>query len=78
MLGVSPGHRAAPPVEVTTRVAIDPIENALVALREVTKDYPGEPSAGLNRPGCFRVNIAASRRDRPGADHRLRPRRVRR
>lgn len=34
----------------------------------ITKDYPGEPSAGLNRPGCFRVNIAASRRDRPGAD----------
>jgi len=25
----------------------------------VTKDYPGEPSAGLNRPGSFRVNIDA-------------------
>ena len=31
----------------------------------ITKDYPGEPSAGLDRPGAFRVNIAASRRDRP-------------
>lgn len=34
----------------------------------VTKDYPGEPSAGLNRPGSFRVNIDA--RDAAG---RVRP-----
>ncbi|MGW5572448.1 DUF6194 family protein [Nocardia thailandica] len=27
----------------------------------VTKDYPGEPSSGLDRPGAFRVNIAAGR-----------------
>ena len=27
----------------------------------VTKDYPGEPSSGLDRPGAFRVNIATSR-----------------
>ena len=27
----------------------------------VTKDQPGEPSAGLDRPGAFRVNIAADR-----------------
>ena len=33
----------------------------------VTKDYPGEPSAGLNRPGSFRVNIAARRHGEPGA-----------
>ena len=36
-----------------------------------TKDYPGEPDAGLDRPGSFRVNIAEGRRDRtgvPGAD----------
>ena len=25
----------------------------------VTKDYPGEPSAGLDRPGAFRVNVHA-------------------
>ncbi|WP_111766553.1 DUF6194 family protein [Nakamurella deserti] len=25
----------------------------------VTKDYPGEPSSGLDRPGAFRVNVAA-------------------
>jgi len=25
----------------------------------VTKDYPGEPSTGLDRPGAFRVNVAA-------------------
>ena len=28
----------------------------------VTKDYPGEPSSGLDHPGSFRVNIATSRR----------------
>jgi hypothetical protein len=36
-----------------------------------TKDYPGEPAAGLGPPGSFRVNIDAGRRDRspePGAD----------
>jgi hypothetical protein len=27
----------------------------------VTKDYPGEPSSGLDRPGSFRVNVGASR-----------------
>ena len=27
----------------------------------VTKDYPGEPSSGLDRPGAFRVNVGASR-----------------
>ena len=27
----------------------------------VTKDYPGEPSAGLDRPGAFRANIDAGR-----------------
>lgn len=44
----------------------------------VTKDYPGEPSAGLNRPGSFRVNIAARRRDGPGASQpELRPTRAR-
>ena len=26
----------------------------------VTKDYPGEPSSGLDRPGAFRVNVGAS------------------
>ncbi len=26
----------------------------------VTKDYPDEPPSGLNRPGVFRLNIAAS------------------
>jgi len=25
----------------------------------VTKDYPGEPPAGLDRPGAFRVNVHA-------------------
>lgn len=25
----------------------------------VTKDYPGEPSSGLDRPGAFRVNVHA-------------------
>jgi hypothetical protein len=25
----------------------------------VTKDYPGEPSSRLDRPGAFRVNVAA-------------------
>ncbi|PRY30539.1 hypothetical protein CLV70_10491 [Pseudosporangium ferrugineum] len=29
----------------------------------VTKDYPDEPPSGLDRPGAFRLNIAA-----PGAD----------
>ncbi|MFB7785172.1 DUF6194 family protein [Streptomyces vinaceus] len=29
----------------------------------VTKDYPGEPSARLDRPGAFRVNIAAGREE---------------
>ena len=33
----------------------------------VTKDYPGEPSAGLDRPGAFRVNIDAGRSHGPGA-----------
>jgi hypothetical protein len=27
----------------------------------VTKDYPDEPASGLDRPGVFRLNIAASR-----------------
>lgn len=27
----------------------------------ITKDYPGEPSAGLDRPGSFRVNVTAGR-----------------
>lgn len=27
----------------------------------VTKDYPGETTSDLNRPGAFRVNIAAGR-----------------
>lgn len=35
----------------------------------VTKDYPGEPSAGLNRPGSFRVNIDARGRNESGAPH---------
>lgn len=35
----------------------------------ITKDYPGEPSAGLDRPGSFRVNIAGGRRGRSGAPH---------
>ena len=35
----------------------------------VTKDYPGEPSAGLNRPGSFRVNIAARPRGGPASAH---------
>lgn len=26
----------------------------------VTKDYPDEPSSGLDRPGAFRVNVGAS------------------
>lgn len=30
----------------------------------VTKDYPGEPSSGLDRPGAFRVNVGVSREDR--------------
>ena len=37
----------------------------------VTKDYPDEPAAGLDRPGSFRVNIAAGRevfRARTGRD----------
>ncbi len=29
----------------------------------VTKDYPGEPAAGLDRPGAFRLNIAVSAAD---------------
>ena len=33
----------------------------------VTKDYPGEPSAGLDRPGAFRVNIDAGRSSGAGA-----------
>ena len=35
----------------------------------ITKDYPGEPSAGLDHPGSFRVNIAGGRRGRPSAPH---------
>ncbi len=35
----------------------------------VTKDYPDEPSAGLDRPGAFRVNIAGHRPVRPPAPH---------
>jgi hypothetical protein len=31
-----------------------------------TKDYPGEPDAGLDRSGSFRVNIADGGRGRPG------------
>lgn len=27
----------------------------------VTKDYPDEPASGLDRPGAFRLNIAASK-----------------
>lgn len=27
----------------------------------VTKDYPGEPSSGLDRPGAFRLNVHADR-----------------
>jgi hypothetical protein len=27
----------------------------------VTKNYPDEPAAGLDRPGAFRVNVAAGR-----------------
>ncbi|MEU4812192.1 DUF6194 family protein [Nocardia fluminea] len=27
----------------------------------VTKDYPGDETSGLNRPGSFRVNIAVSK-----------------
>jgi hypothetical protein len=30
----------------------------------VTKDYPGEPSSGLDRPGAFRVNVETSREER--------------
>lgn len=33
----------------------------------VTKDYPGEPTAGLDRPGSFRVNIDARGSSRPAA-----------
>ena len=33
----------------------------------VTKDYPGEPSAGLDRPGSFRVNISGRPGGGPGA-----------
>jgi hypothetical protein len=33
----------------------------------VTKDYPGEPSAGLDRTGAFRVNIAVQRPAAPDA-----------
>lgn len=33
----------------------------------VTKDYPGEPSAGLG-DGIFRVNVDAGRRDQPPAE----------
>ena len=29
----------------------------------VTRDQPGEPSAGLDRPGAFRVNIGALREE---------------
>jgi hypothetical protein len=29
----------------------------------VTKDYPGDESSGLDRPGTFRVNVAAGRDD---------------
>jgi hypothetical protein len=37
----------------------------------ITKDYPDEPRAGLDRPGSFRVNIAPGLRGRasaPGPD----------
>lgn len=27
----------------------------------ITKDYPGEPSSGLDRPNAFRVNVDAGR-----------------
>jgi hypothetical protein len=27
----------------------------------VTKDYPGEPSSGLDRPGAYRVNVNAGK-----------------
>jgi hypothetical protein len=33
----------------------------------VTKDYPGEPSAGLDRPGSFRVNVHVRGSRRPVA-----------
>lgn len=39
----------------------------------VTKDYPGEPSSGLDRPSAFRVNVAVSAaefRERTGRDKR--------
>lgn len=29
----------------------------------VTRDQPGEPSAGLDRPGAFRVNVGVSREE---------------
>ncbi len=35
----------------------------------ITKDYPGEPSAGLDRPGSFRFNVFAGRHAEPGAPH---------
>ncbi len=37
----------------------------------VTKDYPGEPTSGLDRPGAFRLNLAASSAEFGG--HRPRP-----
>lgn len=33
----------------------------------ITKDYPDEPSAGLDRPGSFRVSVFAGRHAEPGA-----------
>lgn len=39
----------------------------------VTKDYPGEPSSGLDRPGALRVNVsvdATTFRERTGRDKR--------
>ena len=39
----------------------------------ITKDYPGEPSAGLDRPDAFRVNVsvdATTFRERTGRDKR--------
>ncbi len=42
----------------------------------VTKDYPGEPSSGLDRPDAFRLNVHAGRevfRGRTGHDPRDAP-----
>jgi hypothetical protein len=35
----------------------------------VTKDYPGEPDAGLDRPGSFRVNVSGDRGGAPGTPY---------